>query len=133
NARNDSRRHRTRTTTGHRLQAGRDGWRHPRRRTDRGTAVAMPSDTNAFRFEASRRRGPKPRTTKTNPHTQLDQNAPAALQEAVFAHVSSLPGVRVGDSFVSVPGARAFHLDRVKNSGADGFMVEHEFAHLHPP
>jgi|SRR5437016_3209286 len=93
----------------------------------------MPSDQNAFRFAVSRRRGPKPQTTKTNPHAQLDQNAPVTLQEAVFAHVSSLPGVRVGESHVSVPGARAFHLDGAKDSGADAFMVEQEFAHLHPP
>jgi phospholipase/carboxylesterase len=92
----------------------------------------MPSDRNAFRFAASRRRGTRPSTTKTNPHTQLDQNAPTALQEAVFDHVSTLPGVRVGDSHVSVPGARAFHLDDANNSGADAFMVEREFAHLHP-
>ena len=93
----------------------------------------MPSEQNAPRFAASRRRGAKPLTTKTNPHTQLDQNASAGLQESVFAHVSSLPGVRVGESHVSVPGARAFHLDDATNSGGDAFMVEREFAHLHPP
>lgn len=75
----------------------------------------------------------KPSTTKTNPHTQLDQNAPIALQEAVFSHMSGLTGVRVGKSYVSVPGARAFHLDAAKNGASDAFMIEREFAHLHPP
>src|ERR1700687_2305352 len=93
----------------------------------------MVSDQNAFRFAANRRRGTKPLTTRANPHTQLDQNAPVGLQEAVFVHVSSLPGVRVGESHVSVPGARAFHLDDANSSGPYAFMVEHEFAHLHPP
>jgi hypothetical protein len=93
----------------------------------------MPSDRDAFRFAANRRRGTRPLTTKTNPHTQLDQNAPVALQEALFDHMSGLPGVRVGDSHVSVAGARAFHLDDANNSSADAFMVEREFAHLHPP
>jgi hypothetical protein len=92
----------------------------------------MTADQNRFRFAANRRRGTKPRTTSTNPHTQLDQNAPVDLQEAVFAHVSALPGVRVGASHVSVPGARAFHLDDTGNREADAFMVEREFAHLHP-
>jgi hypothetical protein len=92
----------------------------------------MTADQNRFLFATNSRRGPKPRTTRTNPHTQLDQNAPSDLQEAVFAHVSSLPGVRVGASHVSVPGARAFHLDGARNSEADAFMVEREFAHLHP-
>jgi len=85
------------------------------------------------RFAAIRRRGAKPSTTKTNPNTQLDQNAPLALQEAVFGHVSALPGVRVGTSYVSVPGARAFHLDAAKNGASGAFMIEREFAHLHPP
>jgi hypothetical protein len=93
----------------------------------------MASDERQFRFAANRRRGPKPQTTRTNPHTQLDQNAPTALQEAVFAHVRALPGVRVGESHVSVPGARAFHLDGMKDHAPGAFMVEHEFAHLHPP
>jgi len=46
--------------------------------------------------------------------------------------VSGLPGVRVGQSYVSVPGARAFHLDGAHPTVPSAFMVEHEFAHLHP-
>ena len=61
-------------------------------------------------FLDSRRAGPRPRTTPTNPHTQLEQNAPPHLQEKLFAIAQSLPGVVVGPSGVSVPGARAFHL-----------------------
>jgi len=58
----------------------------------------------------TRRAGPRPRTTTTNPHTQLDQNAPPDLQERVFEIGRSLFGVAVRPSRVSVPGARAFHL-----------------------
>ena len=54
----------------------------------------------------TKRSGARPRTTPTNPHTQLDQNAPAALQERVFSLARLLPGVVVGPSHVSVPGAR---------------------------
>ena len=54
-----------------------------------------------------RRAGPRPSTTPTNPHTQLTQNAPRDLQERVFSFASSLAGVVVGPSAVSVPGARA--------------------------
>lgn len=82
-------------------------------------------------FLAQKRKGPRPKTTSTNPHTQLDQNAPAPLQEKVFEVGKSLAGVQVGRSLVSVPGARAFHLPNCsQQSGA--FMVECEFAHLHP-
>lgn len=77
--------------------------------------------------------GPRPRTTPTNPHTQLDQIAPRDLQEAVFAHARSHDGVVVGESLVSVPGARAFHLPACAHSVVGCFMIGREFAHLHPP
>jgi phospholipase/carboxylesterase len=86
-----------------------------------------------LRFATTHRRGPRPKTTPTNPHTQLDQNAPAHLQAALFDHAGSLAGVRVGESGVSVPGARAFHLDNIQTVKRDAFLVEREFAHLHPP
>jgi phospholipase/carboxylesterase len=84
-------------------------------------------------FLARRRTGPRPETTPTNPHTQLTQNAPPDLQERVFAFASSLPDVAVGPSAVSVPGARAFHLPSTSQDAREAFMVEREFAHLHPP
>jgi hypothetical protein len=90
----------------------------------------MPPDPS---FLARRRPGPRPSTTPTNPHTQLTQNAPEDLQERVFALASSLPGVVVGPSAVSVPGARAFHVPESPQASPEAFMVGREFAHLHPP
>jgi phospholipase/carboxylesterase len=80
----------------------------------------------------SKRAGARPRTTTTNPHTQLDQNAPPALQEELFTLAKGLAGVVVGPSHVSVPGARAFHLPGCRRPAEAGFMIEREFAHLHP-
>jgi len=85
------------------------------------------------RFLDRRRAGPRPTTTATNPHTQLTQNAPLDLQERVFALASALPGVVVGPSLVSVPGARAFHLPAATTAVPGAFMVGREFAHIHPP
>ncbi len=84
-------------------------------------------------FLDNRRAGPCPRTTPTNPHTQLDQNSPLDLQEKLFAIARSLPGVAVGPSAVSVPGARAFHLPGCAHSTHGAFIIVCEFAHLHPP
>ena len=56
-------------------------------------------------FIARRRDGVRPTTTPTNPHTQLTQNAPPALQERVFEFARALGEVVVGRSAVSVPGA----------------------------
>ncbi|MGZ3405568.1 MAG: luciferase domain-containing protein [Polyangia bacterium] len=79
------------------------------------------------------RTGPKPRTTSSNPHTQLDQNAPRALYDALAARMFALPDAEERPSRVSVPGARALWLrDGVEPGAADAFMIEREFAHLHP-
>lgn len=57
------------------------------------------------------RSGARPRTTPTNPHTQLDQqpddDRPRRLLENRLA---GLPGVFWRPSLISVPGARALTL-----------------------
>jgi Family of unknown function (DUF5519) len=89
-------------------------------------------------FELPPRSGPKPETTRPSrnhptPHKQISQNAPPDMQEKLFALASSLAGVSVGDSLVSVPGARAFHLDETLARGPrEAFQRGREFAHLHP-
>lgn len=78
------------------------------------------------------RRGPRPQTTPTNPHTQLDQQPEgSAVGERLADRVFALPGVRERPSAISVPGARALWLDAPAGP-ADAFMVGGEFAHLHP-
>ena len=57
------------------------------------------------------RAGDRPRTTPTNPHTQLDQQ-PVDLRwvEELARRLFSLPGVVEEPSRISVPGARALVL-----------------------
>ena len=84
-------------------------------------------------FSLPHRRGLPPRTTVSNPHQQLDQNAPPELQEALFKRVQGLDGVNIEPSRISVPGARAFILDEELALGpSEAFMIGREFAHLHP-
>jgi phospholipase/carboxylesterase len=83
-------------------------------------------------YLTKRRAGTRPQTTPTNPHTQLSENAPPDLQERVFEFARGLEGVAVGPSHVSVPGARAFHLPASAQAAREAFMIEREFAHLHP-
>jgi hypothetical protein len=67
------------------------------------------------------------------PHQQLDQIAPPELQQELFERCRSLAGVVVGRSHVSVPGARALHLEPELAGGVpEAFMRGTEFAHLHP-
>ena len=77
------------------------------------------------------RSGPPPSTTPTNPHQQLDQNAPAELQEKLYERTRTLPGVVEGPSGISVPGARAFLLEEA-GGPPEAFLIGKEFAHLHP-
>lgn len=81
-----------------------------------------------------RRAGPRPATTPTNPHTQLDQQPEGSEQrDLLTAAVLALPGVAERPSAISVPGARALWLGEGAAGPPEAFMVGHEFAHLHPP
>jgi Family of unknown function (DUF5519) len=78
--------------------------------------------------------GDRPRTTPTNPHTQLDQQ-PADLGwvEELARRVFALPGVIEQPSRISVPGARALVLAPEEATGPpEAFLIDREFAHLHP-
>jgi Family of unknown function (DUF5519) len=81
-----------------------------------------------------RRDGPRPRTTPTNPHTQLDQQpTDARLTEELARRVFALPGVIEEASGISVPGARALVLAPAEAAGPpEAFLIGREFAHLHP-
>jgi hypothetical protein len=80
------------------------------------------------------RAGARPRTTPTNPHTQLDQQpADAALVAELARRAFALPGVIEQPSRISVPGARALVLADGEPAGPpEAFLLDREFAHLHP-
>ena len=94
--------------------------------------------THRRSFELPQRPEPKPETTcpsldRPEPHKQVSQNAPPHMQEALFMRAQAFAGVTVGKSLVSVPGARAFHLDEARARGPKkAFQREREFAHIHP-
>jgi luciferase-like monooxygenase len=78
--------------------------------------------------------GDRPRTTATNPHTQLDQQ-PTDLRcvEELAQRVFALPGVIEEPSRISVPGARALVVAPGEPVGPpEAFLIDREFAHLHP-
>lgn len=79
-----------------------------------------------------KRPGPRPATTPTNPHVQLEQNAPVELQAQLRDHALSLPGVRRGESRISVPGTIAFFLDEPVESPTIPDILGGEWGHIHP-
>jgi len=78
------------------------------------------------------RMGTRPATTATNPHMQLDQNAPYELQDRLRDHALSLPGVTPGKSQVSVPGTVAFYLNEPTGTPALPAVLGGEWGHIHP-
>ena len=76
----------------------------------------------------------RPRTTRTNPHTQLDQQpTDPAVANQLAERAFALPDVEVRPSAISVPGARALWLREGVPAGPPAaFMIGREFAHLHP-
>lgn len=80
------------------------------------------------------RGGDRPGVSWTIPQQQESDNSPAEFQEQLFTHIVALPGVRSGQSAISVPDARGFMVDRTPGAPLDAFLVPGvgEFAHLHP-
>jgi hypothetical protein len=79
------------------------------------------------------RQGPRPATTPTNPHTQLDQQPiGSTVRDRLAAIAFALPGVQEQESAISVPGARALWLTEGADGPPEAFMVGSEFAHFHP-
>ena len=80
------------------------------------------------------RRGGRPSTTSTFPHSQLDQQpVDPALLEELATRAFGLDGVLERPSVISVPGARALCLADERAAGPeDAFLRGREFAHFHP-
>jgi hypothetical protein len=85
-------------------------------------------------LDLPQRAGSRPRTTPTNPHTQLDQQpTDPRLADELARRAFSLPGVVEEPSGISVPGARALVLAAGEPAGPpEAFLIGREFAHLHP-
>lgn len=78
------------------------------------------------------RSGPKPDTTSSLPHSQLNQHGPDTVIAKLHAWCFSLTHVNEEKSGISVPGSRALVLHDGVDCNHDAFMVGREFAHIHP-
>ncbi|WP_433632808.1 luciferase family protein [Nocardia sp. CA-120079] len=84
------------------------------------------------RIDLPRRSGDRPRTRAHNPHQQLSQLAPPDLQETLWSRMTTLNGVLLGRSGVSLPDTRALHLrPTIAKGPGEAYLVGTEFAHLH--
>ncbi|MEV5832083.1 luciferase family protein [Nocardia sp. NPDC052112] len=84
------------------------------------------------RIDLPPRSGDRPDTRAHNPHQQLSQLAPPDLQEALWSRMTTLNGVLLGRSGVSLPDTRALHLrPTIAKGPGEAYLVGTEFAHLH--
>ncbi len=79
------------------------------------------------------RTSPRPETTDGVPHTQIGVQIDAELASLLLERVAQIPGVTLGPTRISLPGAVGFQLDRDMVLSQPGSIVGgFEFAHLHP-
>ncbi|MGK7867990.1 luciferase domain-containing protein [Falsiroseomonas sp. E2-1-a20] len=76
---------------------------------------------------------PRPRTTLTNPHSQLDQQPDRSVIEGLMERLRAMPGVEVAPSHRAPPRTLGFHLPAAAAGGPEeAFLLGREFAHVHP-
>lgn len=75
----------------------------------------------------------RPATTDGVPHVQIGVSADPVLSKALLERVARFPGVALGATRVSLPGAIGFQLDpSVELAQPNSIVGGREFAHLHP-
>ena len=78
------------------------------------------------------RKGAKPETTNSIPHSQLNQHGSDEVTDKLHEFCFSLTNVLNQESGISVPGARALVMHDSVECNHAAFMVGREFAHIHP-
>ena len=91
------------------------------------------SHSGAQGLELPNRTTARPATTDGVPHVQIGVSANPALSKALLERVAKFPGVALGATRVSLPGAIGFQLDPgVELARPNSIVGGREFAHLHP-
>lgn len=79
------------------------------------------------------RKGPRPETSSRVPHVQFGVEVNRELAEELLSRVAQFPGVTLGPTRVSLPGAVGFQFDPgVALANPGSIPGGREFAHLHP-
>ncbi len=76
---------------------------------------------------------PRPATTDGVPHVQIDVKPVPALSAELLQRVAGIPDVEIGNTVISLPGAKGFRLvDGLALARPDAIVGGREFAHMHP-
>ena len=93
--------------------------------------AAVPASAQNVTFPM--RDGARPETTNGVPHVQIGVSPVPALSEEMLRQVAEFPGVVLGATRVSLPGAVGFQLTNdVPLAQPQAIVGGRKFAHLHP-
>ena len=109
--------------------------RYSIKRTSLAVAVclAFTSPSLVHALELPRREADRPQTTNSVPHVQLGIEPVTELVQNMLDHVETFPGVRLGATRLSLPGAIGFQLDAdLPLANQQAIVGDGEFAHVHP-
>lgn len=96
-------------------------------------AITIVPLTGVLAADLPNRETPIPETTNGVPHVQIGVQAVPELSEELLRRVNELPGVTLGPTRVSLPGAVGFQLNEDHEIARPDVIVGgREFAHLHP-
>ena len=91
------------------------------------------SSAMAEGIDLPKRATPIPATTNGVPHIQIGVTPIPALSAELLQRVSTIPGVEVRDTVISLPGAKGFWLNEAISIARPEVIVGgREFAHMHP-
>lgn len=95
--------------------------------------VLVPASVFAEDISLPTRKAPRPQTTDGVPHVQIGVRANPDLSEELIRRVAQFPGVTVGPTRVSLPGAIGFQLaNDLPLANPEAIVGGREFAHVHP-
>jgi len=95
--------------------------------------LATGSPSFAQDLKLPEREGDRPKTTNGVPHVQKGIEPVPSLVQKMLERVKGLPGVQLGATRVSLPGAVGFQLDPdLPLANPQSIVGGREFAHVHP-
>ncbi len=96
-------------------------------------AALTASSLSAQTLDLPTRQTPIPQTTNSVPHVQLGVQPVPSLSDELLRRVAEFPGVTLGPTQISLPGATGFQLsESISLTNPDALVGGLEFAHLHP-
>jgi len=96
-------------------------------------AVSLATAVAAQSLDLPTRQGKRPQTTNSVPHVQIGIEANPELSDELLRRVEKFPGVTLGATFLSLPGAVGFQIERdMPLARPEAIVGGREFAHLHP-